>query len=106
MLPPAVAGIALLAALGPDGLLGGALNDAGITLVLQTAGVVVALTFVSAPFYIRQAQSALQGVDRSLLEASRTLGSSEAACVPARRDAGGAPRTRRGTCARVGARAR
>jgi molybdate transport system permease protein len=79
VLPPAVAGIALLAALGPDGILGGALKDAHIQLVLETAGVVVALIFVSAPFYLRQAQSAFEAVDPSLLEASRTLGSSEAA---------------------------
>jgi molybdate transport system permease protein len=74
VLPPAVAGIALLAALGPKGLLGGA----GPALVLETAGVVVALAFVSAPFYIRQAQAAFEAVDPSLLEASRTLGYGEA----------------------------
>ena len=78
VLPPAVAGIALLAALGPDGLLGGALADAHVKLVLQTAGVVVALTFVSAPFYLRQAQSSFEAVDGTLIEAARTLGSSEA----------------------------
>jgi molybdate transport system permease protein len=76
VLPPAVAGIALLASLGPQGILGGVLGNA---LVLDTAAVVVALTFVSAPFYLRQAQSSFEAVDRSLLEASRTLGSSEAA---------------------------
>jgi molybdate transport system permease protein len=79
VLPPAVAGIALLASLGPDGILGGLLSDLHIQLVLETAGVVVALMFVSAPFYLRQAQSAFEAVDRSLIEASRTLGSSEAA---------------------------
>jgi molybdate transport system permease protein len=79
VLPPAVAGIALLASLGPDGILGGLLQDAHIVLVLQTAGVVVALIFVSAPFYLRQAQSSFEAIDRSLVEASRTLGSSEAA---------------------------
>jgi molybdate transport system permease protein len=78
VLPPAVAGIALLAALGPSGILGGALEDAGIDLVLQTAGVVVALTFVSAPFYVRQAQAAFEAIDPTLIEASRTLGASEA----------------------------
>jgi molybdate transport system permease protein len=75
VLPPAVAGIALLAALGPQGILGGAFWD---SLALQTSAVVVALTFVAAPFYIRQAQAAFQGVERSLLDASRTLGSGEA----------------------------
>jgi molybdate transport system permease protein len=79
VLPPAVAGIALLAALGPNGILGGTLADAHIRLVLQTAGVVVALTFVSAPFYLRQAQSSFEAVDNSLIQAARTLGSSEAA---------------------------
>jgi molybdate transport system permease protein len=78
VLPPAVAGIGLLAALGPNGLLGGALADAGVQLVLQTAGVVVALTFVSAPFHLRAAQSAFAAVDPRWREASRTLGAGEA----------------------------
>jgi molybdate transport system permease protein len=78
VLPPAVAGIALLAAVGPEGILGGAVESAGIELTLQTAGVVVALTFVASPFYLRQAQAAFAAVDRTLLDASRTLGASEA----------------------------
>ena len=78
VLPPAVAGIALLATLGPHGILGSLVADAGVRLVLATAGVVVALVFVSAPFYLRQAQAAFAAVDPALLEASRTLGASEA----------------------------
>jgi molybdate transport system permease protein len=78
VLPPAVAGIALLAAFGPEGIFGGWLEDAGIELVLQTAGVIVALTFVAAPFYIRQAQAAFVAVDPDLLDAARTLGAGEA----------------------------
>jgi molybdate transport system permease protein len=78
VLPPAVAGIALLAAVGPSGILGGAVEAAGIELTLQTAGVVVALTFVASPFYIRQAMAAFAAVDRTLMDASRTLGASEA----------------------------
>jgi molybdate transport system permease protein len=78
VLPPAVAGIALLAAVGPSGILGGALEDAGVGLALQTAGVVVALTFVASPFYVRQAQAAFAAVDPALADASRTLGASEA----------------------------
>jgi molybdate transport system permease protein len=78
VLPPAVAGIGLLAALGPQGLLGGALADAGLRLVLTTAGVIAALVFVAAPFYLRQAQSAFEAVDRTVLDASRTLGAGEA----------------------------
>jgi molybdate transport system permease protein len=73
VLPPAVAGIGLLAAFGPKGVLGG-----HVELVLTTAGVIVALTFVSAPFYIRQAQAGFEAVDRTWLDASRTLGAGEA----------------------------
>jgi molybdate transport system permease protein len=75
VLPPAVAGIGLLAALGPNGLLGDWVGD---RLVLQTAGVVVALTFVAAPFHLRQAQAAFEAVEPTWLDASRTLGASEA----------------------------
>ncbi|MDQ3103409.1 MAG: ABC transporter permease [Actinomycetota bacterium] len=78
VLPPAAAGIALLAAFGPNGLVGGAIEDAGIRLVLQTAGVVVAMTFVAAPFYVRGAIAAFEAVDPDLLDASRTLGAGEA----------------------------
>jgi molybdate transport system permease protein len=78
VLPPAVAGIALLASLGPSGILGGAVEAAGIELSFATAGVVVALTFVASPFYVRQAMAAFAAVDRALLDASRTLGRSEA----------------------------
>ena len=90
VLPPAVAGIGLLAALGPEGLVGGYLEDAGIELVFQTAGVIVALVFVASPFYVRQAQAAFAAVDPDLLAASRTLGAGElrtmlAVAVPAAR---------------------
>lgn len=78
VLPPAVAGIGLLAALGPNGLLGGALEGAGVQVVLTSAAVVLALTFVAAPFYLRQAEAAFGALDRSWLEASRTLGAGEA----------------------------
>jgi molybdate transport system permease protein len=79
VLPPAVAGIALLAAFGPQGLLGSALDDAGLGIALTTGGVVVAQTFVASPFYLRQAQAAFAAVDPALVEASRTLGAGEAA---------------------------
>ena len=78
VLPPAVAGIGLLAALGPKGLFGSALHSLGIELVFTLAGVIVALVFVASPFYVRQAQAAFAALDPTLLEASRTLGASEA----------------------------
>ncbi|MFL5897903.1 MAG: molybdate ABC transporter permease subunit [Solirubrobacterales bacterium] len=74
VMPPAVAGIALLAALGPNGILGGAIEGAGLELVFQTAGVVVALVFVSAPFFLRQGTAAFAALDPRLLDAARTLG--------------------------------
>jgi molybdate transport system permease protein len=73
VLPPAVAGIGLLAAFGPRGI-----TQTPIDIALTTAGVIAAQTFVASPFYIRQAQAAFAAVDPSLLEASRTLGSSAA----------------------------
>ena len=78
VLPPAVAGVALLAALGPQGLLGPALDETGVELVFQTAGVVVALTFVASPFYVRGALAAFAALDSTQLDASRTLGAGEA----------------------------
>jgi molybdate transport system permease protein len=74
VVPPAVAGIGLLAAFGPRGILGGAVEGSGVELVFETAGVVVALVFVSAPFYLRQAIAAFGALDRRPLEAARTLG--------------------------------
>lgn len=77
VLPPAVAGIGLLAAVGPGGILGPAIASTGIKLVFETAGVVIALTFVASPFYVRQALAAFEALDPVLLDASRTLGAGE-----------------------------
>jgi len=74
VLPPAVAGIGLLAAFGAGGLLGGPLKSAGIFLPFSQWAVVLAVTFVASPFYIRQAIAAFEGVDPSLTAAARTLG--------------------------------
>jgi molybdate transport system permease protein len=74
VLPPAVAGVALLVAFGRRGLLGPALDAAGIHLSFTTAAVVMAQLFVSVPFYVRAARAGFLGVDRTLEEASATLG--------------------------------
>jgi molybdate transport system permease protein len=74
VMPPAVAGIALLAAFGPEGILGPAVASTGVELIFQTAGVVVALLFVAAPFFLRQAIAAFAALDARALEAARTLG--------------------------------
>lgn len=74
VLPPAVAGIALLAAFGDGGPIGDALAPFGIQIPFTRLAVVLALTFVAAPLYIRQAQSAFAACERDVLEASRTTG--------------------------------
>jgi molybdate transport system permease protein len=74
VLPPAVAGIGLLAAFGAGGLLGPALGDAGIVLPFGEWAVVLAVAFVASPFYVRQAISAFEAVDPALVATARTLG--------------------------------
>jgi molybdate transport system permease protein len=74
VLPPAVAGIALLAAFGRTGLAGDQLSALGLEIPFTQVAVVMAVTFVALPFYVRQAVAAFAAVDRTLLDASRTLG--------------------------------
>jgi molybdate transport system permease protein len=77
VLPPTVAGFALLMAFGRAGLLGGALQAFGITLPFTTLGVVVAQVFMASPFFIGAARAGFAGVDRRLLDAAATLRASE-----------------------------
>lgn len=74
VLPPAVAGIGLIATFGRFGLLGGTLDALGIRLGLTQAAVVIAVAYVSSPLYVRQAIAAFEAVDSNLVAASRTLG--------------------------------
>jgi len=74
VLPPAVAGIGLLAAFGRLGLLGGTFDALGIDIAFTKIAVVLAVTFVASPFYVRTAVSALEAVDPTLPAAARTLG--------------------------------
>jgi molybdate transport system permease protein len=74
VLPPAVAGVGLLAALGREGLLGSSLSALGITLPFTQAAVTIAVAYVASPLYIRQAIAAFEATDRRLTAASRTLG--------------------------------
>ena len=78
VLPPAVAGVALLLAFGRRGLLGPALSVLGIGLPFSRAAVVLAASFVAAPFYLQAAIAAFRRVDADLLLAARTLGASRA----------------------------
>ena len=78
VLPPAVAGIGLLAAFGRFGLLGGTLEAFGLSIGFTQAAVVLAVIYVASPFYIRQAITSFESVDQDLVAASRTLGAGPA----------------------------
>jgi molybdate transport system permease protein len=74
VLPPAVAGLALLVAFGRLGLLGGTLNTLGVDLAFSQAAVVIAVLFVASPFYLRGAIAAFEAVDETLIDVAGTLG--------------------------------
>lgn len=77
VLPPVVGGVALLKALGRNGILGHWLDAAlGVTLPFTTAGVIVAETFVAMPFLVLAMEGAFRGIDPGLEEAATTLGAS------------------------------
>ncbi len=76
VLPPTVAGLALLITLGRRGLFGPILDWLGIELPFTTAAVVIAQTFVSAPFFIRAAQVGFASVPREIEDAARVDGAS------------------------------
>ena len=77
VLPPSVAGLALLIAFGRRGVLGESLEVVGLAIPFTTLAVVLAQTFVSAPFFVRSARAGLAGVDRDLEDAARVDGASE-----------------------------
>jgi molybdate transport system permease protein len=74
VIPPAVAGLALLLAFGRRGLLGPALERLGLTVSFSTTAVVLAQVFVAAPFYVQGATAAFRALDRQQLVVARTLG--------------------------------
>jgi molybdate transport system permease protein len=76
VLPPSVAGIALLVAFGRRGLLGQYLGVVGIELAFTETAVVLAQLFVAAPFYIKAAAAGFAGVDRDLEQAAALDGAS------------------------------
>lgn len=74
VMPPAVAGLALLAAFGRLGLLGSELQVLGVDLAFTQAAVVLAILFVAGPFYLRGAIAAFEALDGSVLDVAGTLG--------------------------------
>jgi molybdate transport system permease protein len=76
VLPPVVAGIALLQAFGRRGLLGGVLEVAGVQVAFSTLAVVIAQTFVAMPFLVISLEGALRSVGQGYDEVAATLGAS------------------------------
>jgi molybdate transport system permease protein len=74
VMPPAVAGLALLVAFGRLGLLGHTFSALGIDLAFTPAAVVIAILFVASPLYLRGAIAAFEAVDPTLLDVAGTLG--------------------------------
>ena len=77
VLPPSVAGIALLIAFGRQGVFGAWLNAVGIQLPFTTTAVVLAQTFVSAPLFVRAARIGFAEIDHQIVEAAYVEGSNE-----------------------------
>jgi molybdate transport system permease protein len=77
VLPPSVAGLALLVAFGRRGLFGSALNILGVSLPFTTAAVVLAQTFVAAPLYVRSARVGFSQIDQQLEEAAHVEGANQ-----------------------------
>ena len=74
VMPPTVAGVALLMAFGRRGVLGAWLDVIGIQISFTTFAVILAQSFVSIPFYIRAARAGFQSVDQELERVAYTLG--------------------------------
>lgn len=79
VLPPAVAGLALLSIFGRTGWLGGSLSAWGITVPFTPLAVVLAQLFVAAPLYIRSVSVALAAIDDEIIAAARLDGANERA---------------------------
>ena len=77
VMPPTVAGFALLLAFGRMGLAGRALSALGVSLPFTTLGVVVAQAFMAVPFYVGAARAGFASVDPRLVEAAATLRAGE-----------------------------
>lgn len=74
VLPPVVAGVAMLMAFGRNGLIGPGLENLGITISFTTAAVVFAQIFVASPFFIRAAKLGFQSVAKDYEDVAQTLG--------------------------------
>lgn len=73
VLPPAVAGVALLYAFAPKGLLGPVLNGLGLTIPGYTIAVIIAETFVASPFLLRSAKTGFENMDQDIVNSAKML---------------------------------
>jgi molybdate transport system permease protein len=76
VLPPTVAGVALLVLLGRRGVIGDTLEASGLDIAFTTTAVVLAQLFVSAPFYIRTVKAGFEAVEPVYEGVASTLGAS------------------------------
>jgi len=76
IMPPVVSGVVLLSAFGVRSPVGQLLNRCHIHLPFTTAGAILAVTFVSAPFMILSLEAGLRSIDPHLEEAAVNLGAS------------------------------
>ena len=77
VLPPVVAGVALLDAWGRGGLIGTVLQDSfGTSLPYSWVRVVLAETFVAMPFFVVAAEGAFRGIDARWARTATVLGAS------------------------------
>ena len=74
VLPPVVIGYLLLLLLGRNGWLGSLLACFNITVIFTLKGAITASMVVGFPLLVRSIRIGLEGIDRQLLQASRTLG--------------------------------
>jgi molybdate transport system permease protein len=76
VLPPSVAGLALLMTLGRRGLIGGWLDDRGVEIAFTMTAVVIAQIFIASPFYVRSASLGFAGIDTEITQAAQLDGAS------------------------------
>jgi len=73
VLPPAVAGIVLLYAFAPKGVLGPIFNRLGLIIPGSTIAVVIAETFVASPFLLRSAKTGFESMDKDIVNSAKML---------------------------------
>ncbi len=71
--PPLVSGLALLVLLSPNGAFGGFLNKFDVSIIFSKTAIIIAQTFVAAPFFIKTVRESIAAIPQNILSASYTL---------------------------------